>query len=253
MSTLTVFHTLVVMHIVTGAFGLVAFWIPVFGRKGSGTHRRFGHWFINTMLATGAIAMAMATLTLIAPDATHPQLRSHTLFSDPQQIRAIFGWMMLYLAILTVNLAWQGKLALANRFHPQNNRAWHNLMSQLLLTLAAANCVWQGVSAQQWMMPGIALVGFATVGTNLWFVYKRRHAATDYLKEHIKSLVGAGISVYTAFFAFGAVRLMPELALTPGLWAIPLITGLTLIVYHQRAVLRRQAVLKALPAWHRQH
>jgi len=49
--------------------------------------------------------------------------------------------------------------------------------------------------------------------------------------------VGAGISVYTAFFAFGAVRFVPEIALTPGLWAIPLVTGLVLIVYHQRAVM----------------
>jgi hypothetical protein len=50
--------------------------------------------------------------------------------------------------------------------------------------------------------------------------------------------VGAGISVYTAFFAFGAVRLMPQLALTPVLWGIPLVVGLTLIVYHQRRLLR---------------
>jgi hypothetical protein len=32
---------------------------------------------------------------------------------------------------------------------------------------------------------------------------------------------------------------MPELALTPGLWAIPLITGLALIIYHQYAVTRK--------------
>ena len=49
---------------------------------------------------------------------------------------------------------------------------------------------------------------------------------------------GAGISVYTAFFAFGAVRFIPELALQPGLWAVPLIVGLTLIIYHQRVVTR---------------
>ena len=63
---------------------------------------------------------------------------------------------------------------------------------------------------------------------------------TDRIKEHIKCLVGAGISVYTAFFAFGAVRFIPELALQPGLWAVPLIVGLTLIIYHQRVVTRPQ-------------
>jgi hypothetical protein len=34
------------------------------------------------------------------------------------------------------------------------------------------------------------------------------------------------------------VRLVPALALTPVLWSIPLIVGLTLIVVHQRRVLR---------------
>jgi hypothetical protein len=88
------------------------------------------------------------------------------------------------------------------------------------------------------MMMGMSMVGFATVGTNLWFIYKPHPLPTDRIKEHIKCLVGAGISVYTAFFAFGAVRLIPELALQPGLWAVPLIVGLTLIIYHQRAVTR---------------
>jgi len=59
--------------------------------------------------------------------------------------------------------------------------------------------------------------------------------------EHFDVLiVGAGISVYTAFVAFGAVRFIPELALQPGLWAVPLIVGLTLIIYHQRVVTRPQ-------------
>ena len=87
------------------------------------------------------------------------------------------------------------------------------------------------------MMMGIAIVGFATVATNLWFIYRKPSSPKARIKEHIKSLVGAGISVYTAFFAFGAVRLLPEIALTPGLWAIPLVTGLILIIYHQRAVM----------------
>jgi hypothetical protein len=91
------------------------------------------------------------------------------------------------------------------------------------------------------MMMGISMVGFATVATNMWFIYKPNPKPTDRIKEHIKSLVGAGISVYTAFFAFGAVRLVPELALAPGLWAVPLVTGLTLIIYHQRAVTQRVA------------
>jgi hypothetical protein len=60
-----------------------------------------------------------------------------------------------------------------------------------------------------------------------------------WLKEHIKALVGGGISVYTAFFAFGSVRVLPELALHPVMWSIPLVTGVAIIIWHRRAVDRQ--------------
>ena len=154
-------------------------------------------------------------------------------------ISVIFGWMMLYLATLTVNLAWHGRLALMHRTNHAATGTPVNFALQVLLTVAAGNCLLQGYWSDQVMVMAMSLVGFATVATNLWFIFKPQPRRHDYIKEHIKSLVGAGISVYTAFFAFGAVRLMPELALTPGLWAVPLVTGLILIIYHQQATTRR--------------
>ena len=242
LSSLTLFNLLVAGHIASGAIGLVIFWVPVNGTKGSEQHRRFGRAFIYALLTTGSIAVAIALTTLNDPQGTHPHLADHTVFSDPAMISAIFGWMMLYLAVLTVNLAWQGKLCLDNRRNHAANGAWHNLAMQALLLLASMNCFGQGWRVEQPMMMGISMVGFATVATNLWFIYKPNPKPVDRIKEHIKSLVGAGISVYTAFFAFGAVRLVPELALAPGLWAVPLMTGLGLIIYHQRVVVRNTQV-----------
>jgi len=83
-------------------------------------------------------------------------------------------------------------------------------------------------------------VGVATGGTNLAFLHARRHKPMDWLKEHIKAIVGAGISVYTAFMAFGSVRAFPALALHPAMWAIPLVTGLVILLYHRRVVDLRQ-------------
>ena len=239
MSSHLLFEVLVAMHIVTGATGLVVFWVPVVGRKGGAMHARYGRVFTYMMLTTGLVAVGIACTTLSDPVGTHPHLTRDPLFSDPRLIEGIFGWMMLYLATLTVNLAWHGWLCINNRRDHAANRAWHNLLLQLLLTVASANCAWRGVALNQPLMVAISGVGFATVATNLWFLYKPRPRPVDRLKEHIKSLVGAGISVYTAFFAFGAVRLVPELALTPALWSVPLVTGLALIIYHQRAVTRR--------------
>ena len=245
-STHTLFVWLVGFHILTGAVGLFVIWIPIAGRKGGQLHRRAGTLFVQTMIITGFTAVAISLTTLSDPIGTHPHLADHPVFADPRAISNIFGWMMLYLATLTVNLAWHGKLALR---HKRNHRATGtrtNNCLQIALTIASTTCLMQGYWVQQPMMMGLSIVGFATVATNYWFIFKPAPNNHDYVKEHIKSLVGAGISVYTAFFAFGAVRLMPELALTPGLWAIPLITGLTLIIYHQYTVTRKFRVQKVV-------
>jgi len=240
MSIPVAFHVFVTGHILTGAVGLFSFWVPILARKGGGPHRQGGRVFTYSMLATGSFAIVISLCTIAAPVATHPHLLDHPDFGGPETIRAIFGWMMLYLAILTINLAWYGWLCIHNKRNHLGNREWRNLALQVLLFIAAVNCVWQGLRIGQPLMLGISIIGFATVGTNLWFLYKPKLGPKDWLLEHIKALVGAGISVYTAFFAFGAVRLLPEAALTPGLWAVPLAVGLTLIVYHRRDVMKKE-------------
>ncbi|MDX2308637.1 MAG: hypothetical protein NW216_10395 [Hyphomicrobium sp.] len=227
------FTGFVLAHIVTGTVGLITFWIVVGTRKGSPAHRYWGKVFSFTMLATGTIAIAISLSTLIDPSGTHPHI------ADLVLVENIFGWMMLYLAILTINLAWQGWLAITNGRDHAKNRAWHNWALQALLVAASLNCAIRGLVIGQPLMIGISTIGFATVATNVWFLMKDVPARHLAINEHIKALVGAGISVYTAFFAFGAVRMMPDIALNPVLWAVPLVVGLSLIVYHQREVRKR--------------
>lgn len=224
------FHGFIAGHIVFGAVGLVSFWVPVVGRKGSPSHRLWGKVFSICLLATGAFAIGVSLCTLIDPMGTHPHLEGKY---DEVFIRGIFGVMMLYLAILTVNLAWYGWQAVKNRRAHGENRAWPNVILQPLLGLAAGICAFEGWRIDQPLMIGMSIVGFATAATNLFFMFNRNPGPKDWMKEHLKGLVGAGISVYTAFFAFGAVRLMPELALQPLLWAVPLCVGLAIIIYHQ--------------------
>ncbi|MEO1191861.1 MAG: hypothetical protein AAFY02_08900 [Pseudomonadota bacterium] len=232
----------------TGATGLVAFWVPIAARKGGRNHRRWGRLFVRMMLATGGLAIGISLTTLIDPAGTHPHLLDHPELGHIPTMRGIFGWMMLYLAILTVCLAWYGKVCLESKRDRRGHLEWRSVAIHVALTITSANCMIQGITLGQPLMIGISMVGFATVGTNAYFVFKANPGPKDWLLEHIKGLVGAGISVYTAFFAFGAVRLLPEAALTPALWAVPLITGLVLIIYHQRAV--RKGLRRAQAARH---
>jgi len=217
----------VACHILIGSIGLVAFWVPVVGRKGARLHRDWGKVFAVSMLAVGMLAIGISGTTLLDPVGTHP----HMDFA-PEFIAGIFGWMMLYLAILTINLVWYGLCCIANKREHRANRDWRNLALQAILLVASINCAVRGVLLAQPLMIGISTIGFATVGTNLWFIFSDGSDRDAWLRQHLKGLVGAGISVYTAFFAFGAVRIAPELALSPILWAAPCIVGLSIIFWH---------------------
>ena len=231
-----IFRLLVAAHILTGVTGAICFWVPVVARKGGAEHRKWGRIFIPAMMLTGLWAICMSTLTLLMPLQTHPQLAGRF---DATFIRNIFGWIMLHMGILTINLAWYGKLCIANKTNHAANLEWRNLALQAAILVAAINLAVRGYLAGQTLMMGAAGVGLATGATNLYFLYKPRRKPGEWLKEHIKGLVGAGISVYTAFMAFGSVRIFPALALHPGMWAVPLTVGVSLIIYHQYQVDKR--------------
>lgn len=222
------FEALIALHILGGVTGAVCFWIPVAGEKGGARHRKAGRIFVQALTVTAFCAVAMSLLTLAEPITTHPHLEGKF---DPSFIRGIFGWMMLYLGILTLNLIRYGWLC---AHHPRDRMALRepiNLALQPLLVIASLNCAYQGWLIDQVLMIAISFVGLATVATNLWYMFKPKPSAVDWQKEHLKALVGAGISVYTAFMAFGSVRILPELALNPVMWAIPLTIGVSIIIY----------------------
>lgn len=229
------FHAFVATHIVTGSVGLVAFWVAVIARKGHDNHRQWGTYFFWSMLLTGSVAMVMASLTIADPIKTHPHLELPAV-----TIQGIFGWMMLYLALLTVNLAWYGRECIRNRRCHEQHRTPFNLFLQFALAVAAVNCGWRGWQINQPLMTLISFVGIATVVTNLLFMTARSPSMLSWQREHLKGLVGAGISVYTAFFAFGAVRIAPEWALNPVLWSMPLSVGLAIILYHWWRIRQRE-------------
>lgn len=242
--THTAFIILVGFHIATGALSAVTFWIPVLGEKGGALHRKAGKVFVVCMLATGSFASAMSVLTLVDPMGTHPHLVGQF---DAAFVRAIFGWLMLHLGILTINLTWYGWLCAQHRRNRAAIREWKNVALQPILLIAALNCALQGWLSGQHLMIGLAVVGVATAATNAWFLYKPQPGPRDWLKEHLKALVGAGISVYTAFMAFGSVRLMPELALHPVMWAIPVASGVAFILWHWRAIDRQTSAHRRPP------
>lgn len=237
--TVHLFEILVAGHIVTGSVGLICMWVPIIGKKGGQTHKRWGKVFAYSMLTTGGIAIAISICTLMAPLETHP-------FSDDADfVRGIFGWMMLYLATMTIMLAWYGLLCIRNRSHHERNRNALNLFLQAATFVTAANCMLQGLKLGNPIMIGISIVGLTAGVLNTRFILQREPPLNEWIIQHTRGAVGAGISVYTAFLAFGAVNLLPAYAFNPIVWATPCVLGISLLLYHQGKITAQRRKLAA--------
>ncbi len=230
------FKIFLVGHIITGAFGLLVFWVPVSSRKGSRFHRLWGRWFTYSMLATGLLATGMGLVTLVAPVATHTHVTDPALI-DPTILRGLFGWMMVYLAVLTVSLAWHAIEVVRHKADRARTATGFAVGLQIAVMALAANCAIQGLILDQPIMIGISAVGLASGPLNLYYMWRAAPPAHSYMMEHVRTGIGAGVSVYTAFFAFGAVNYFPAEAFNPILWAVPTILGISLILYHFRKII----------------
>ncbi len=221
------FETLIWIHIATGSVGLICVWVPIVGKKGGETHKGWGKVFAYSMLITGTVAIGISLCTLHSPLATHP------FWDDAALVRGVFGWMMLYLAAMTIMLAWYGLLCIRNKRAHAANRNLPNFVLQAVTFVLAANCAVQGYILGHPIMIGISIVGLAAAILNTRFILQKDPPLNEWLIQHTRGLVGAGISVYTAFLAFGAVNLLPAYAFNPVVWATPTVLGVSLLLYHQ--------------------
>jgi predicted permease len=233
------FKTLIVLHVLIGVVGLVAFWGPVLTRKGSPRHRRWGFVFAYAMMAAGAIAVGISITSLIDPLATHPD------FTNADLARGLFGWLMLFLALFTVSLGYNALASIRNKSNPKANREAVGVGLQMVVIAAACNCAYQGHLLGQPLMMALPVIGVTAGVTTLAYLFDPAPGRADFLMEHVKSGIGAGISAYNAFLSVGLVRLFPEHAFNPAVWAAPILIGVGLILFYWRRIwfgpLRRSA------------
>ena len=222
------FEGLVAAHVATGATGLVSLWAPVLTRKGSQRHKFWGRVFVGAMIATGTIAVGISLCSLFYP------LETHAFSEDAPMIRGLFGWMMMYLGVLTVALAWHSYVAARFKTDRTAYATPVNFALQLAMAAAALNCAVQGLLIGQYLMVGIAVPGLVAAYLHVRYLRQSAPSPREWLAQHFRAGIGAGISVYTAFFAFGAVNTIPALAFNPILWALPTVLGVGYMIKHQR-------------------
>lgn len=229
------FNLVLAAHVGAGIAALTSFWGAVLTRKGGLAHRRWGRVFAAAIYAAGLMALGMGTLSLFWPLAMHPGLTDAALY------RGLFGWMMLYLALLTISMTRYGLKMVANKRDHAANRHWTMVALQIAVLVAAVNCAGHGVVLRQPLMIGVSVIGFGTTLTYLWYMFRPQVARGDYIPEHLKAMVATGIAAYTAFLSVGLVEMFPAHAFNPALWALPTVVGMALIIRFLRGLPGRAA------------
>lgn len=223
---MTLFHALVVLHVATGAVGLTAFWGPIVTRKGAANHRKWGRAACYGFLGAGALAIAMALLSLYGPEYRHPEVTDRALYEG------LFGWMMLYLGVLTIGFVDYG---LAVVKHSRNRRALRAPRYQAVIAAVIASgawCGWYGWLVGHPLMMLVAFIGIVAMLIQQRYIWRESDSPRGtHVGEHFRALIGMGISAYTAFLSVGLIRLVPEHVFNPAIWAGPSVIGVSLILY----------------------
>lgn len=221
---MTLFGVIVVLHVLAGAIGLVAFWAPIVSRKGGPTHRRWGNVAARALMVAGGLAILMALLSLYGPEQRLPMIKDRALFAG------LFGWMMLYLGLLTISFADYGLLVARYR---ASRTALRGVRHQALfgaVVAAAITCGAHGFVLGQPLMMLVAAIGLIAVVTQLAYIWRPKVTPRAYVQQHFRSLLGMGISAYTAFLSVGLIRLVPDHVFNPAIWAVPSLVGVALIL-----------------------
>lgn len=223
---MALFEALVVAHVVTGAIGLTAFWGPIVTRKGAAKHRQWGKFACFGFLGAGALAIAMALLSLYGPDHRHPEVTDRSLYEG------LFGWMMLYLGVLTIGFVDYG---LAVVRHSRKRQALRALRYQAMIAAVVISGAWCGIygfTVGHPLMMLVAFIGIVAMLIQQRYIWRAGDPPKGtHVGEHFRALIGMGISAYTAFLSVGLIRYVPEHVFNPAVWAGPSMIGVSLILY----------------------
>jgi hypothetical protein len=225
------FRIVLVIHVLCGTVGFVAFWTPAIARKGGTLHVRAGRVFFWATCAVGASGFVMATLLLLDPLAVRPLRRS----LSPDVAEAIANRIRMtsvflyYLLLITVVPVYHGVRVLATRRQPAALRTPFHTAVNVGTIAASVTTAIVGILTRQPVFLFMSPIGMLIGSGNLQFARKPYPTPMAWWYEHMNSMLGGGIAFHTAFLVLGAGRLLGiqldgPAAIVP--WLLPTIVGI---------------------------
>lgn len=190
------------LHIALGFVGLVAFWFPIFTRKGSRFHKSAGRVFVWCAYAVtvSAAYSSVYYLSRFAAEGRSPA-------DDPNVGFLVF---LAYLALVTfagvrhgvvVARTKKDRAAADTGFH--RALAWASIVGSVVVVGFAVG-FWGPVSPVLLALSPIGIVGGRGM---LRYVSSRPMIDRAWFYEHMGAMIGSGIAFHTAFAVFGSRNL----------------------------------------------
>jgi hypothetical protein len=232
------YRVLLALHVAGGALGMLAFWVPVFARKGAWLHRRAGWAFAGAVAVVAASAVILSVWTLADPLGTRPPEAGVDLEAW-RRGRLLTGALLGYLGLLTFTLGWIGLHSVEFRTAHERLRGPLTLGLVGALSVASLAVLVTGLRMHAALLAAMSVIGLVTGPRTLRYVLARNPGRSAWLAQHLGAMLGAGIAFHTAFLVFGLRQVLPALRPGPLLWIAPTLVGSIGIVYATRQFVPR--------------
>lgn len=218
-----VFRIALFVHVLFAVGSAVSFWIPVFTKKGSPRHVRFGRIYYRLVLLATATAILVSAIRFAeGVESTGEGLLADAFADDPRQ-GPFFVLFLIYIAIATATTALFGVRSIRRGTPRPLDVRLHQVVA-LFSILTVVSGAW------------VALLPMVAVGAAglVLAVYEARSAARpvsntgDRTKAHLTGMITSGIGVHSALAVVVAQRMSPEFFVGPfGIvaWLTPTLIG----------------------------
>lgn len=211
-----------------------AFWAAAVLEKGGRRHRAAGRWFARLTYGAAALGGLLGLIGIATPSLLLPAggrestgTMAHLLQTERQTMAFVFYVLLIIVAPVQHGLAVVAAGAyprhVRSRLHGALNLA--AMLGTLLLLFAAI--VWE-----RWVFLLVVPAGFAIGLRNMDYASRATASPSEWEREHLASLLTAGIALHTALLVFGTSRTLGidlggAAALVP--WLLPAAVGLPAI------------------------
>jgi len=211
---------LLYIHVFIGALALIIFWVPIATRKGGRWHVQSGKAFVWGMWAVGVSGVIMSVIVWMDPLA----IRFPDKEVDPAKaVRFIAHQKMIseflfMLSLLVLHGVKHSILVLKVKADRQALKSWHHLGLMIFLLVTALFVGIKGLVQNQILLLIFAPIALLNAINGLRYTFKAQVKQREWIIEHFSNILGCGIAVYTAFFAFGGRTYFEQLL--PGMWQV---------------------------------